>query len=125
MVKKIITNLDSSKASGPDCIPVVLKNSEPLTNFEKLLSKLLMKCEIEKYGLFSDFRYGFRSSQSTSDLLTVLSDRISRAFNRSGATRVVALDISKPFYRFGILVFFTNLSLKYFQVGHLAIFFSQ
>ena len=29
MVKKVITNLDSSKASGPDCIPVVvLKNCE-------------------------------------------------------------------------------------------------
>ena len=30
MVKKVITNLDSSEASGPDCIPVVvLKNCEP------------------------------------------------------------------------------------------------
>ena len=30
MVKKVITNLDSSKASGPDCIPVVvLENCEP------------------------------------------------------------------------------------------------
>ena len=30
MVKKVITNLDSSMASGPDCIPVmVLKNCEP------------------------------------------------------------------------------------------------
>ena len=30
MVKKVIKNLDSSKASGPDCIPVVvLKNCEP------------------------------------------------------------------------------------------------
>ena len=30
MVKKVITNPDSSKASGPDCIPVVvLKNCEP------------------------------------------------------------------------------------------------
>ena len=30
MVKKVIMNLDSSKASGPDCIPVVvLKNCEP------------------------------------------------------------------------------------------------
>ena len=30
MVKKVITNLDSSKASGPDCMPVVvLKNCEP------------------------------------------------------------------------------------------------
>ena len=30
MVKKIIKNLDSSKAPRPDCIPVVvLKNCEP------------------------------------------------------------------------------------------------
>ena len=30
IVKKVIVNLDSSKASGPDCIPVVvLKNCEP------------------------------------------------------------------------------------------------
>ena len=30
MVKKVTTNLDSSKAAGPDCVPVVaLKNSEP------------------------------------------------------------------------------------------------
>ena len=30
MAKKVITNLDSSKLSGPDCIPVVvLKNCEP------------------------------------------------------------------------------------------------
>ena len=30
MVKKVIKNIDSSKASGPDCIPVVvLKNYEP------------------------------------------------------------------------------------------------
>ena len=34
-----------------------------------------------------------------SDLLTVVSDRIARAFNRSGATRAVALDISKTFDR--------------------------
>ena len=49
--------------------------------------------------LFSDFQYGFRSSQSTADLLTVISDRIARAFNRSGATLAVALDISKAFDR--------------------------
>ena len=48
---------------------------------------------------FSDFRYGFRSSQSTVDLLTVVSNSISRAFNSSGATRAVALDISKAFDR--------------------------
>ena len=48
---------------------------------------------------FSDFKYGFRSSQSTADLLTVVSDRVARAFNRSGATGAVALDISKTFDR--------------------------
>ena len=39
------------------------------------------------------------SSRSTADLQTVVSDRIARAFNRSGATRAVALDISKAFDR--------------------------
>ena len=46
-----------------------------------------------------DFQYGFRSSQSTADLLTIVFDRIARAFNRSGATQAVALDISKAFDR--------------------------
>ena len=40
-----------------------------------------------------------RSSQSTADLPTVVSDRIARAFNRSEATRAVVLDISKAFDR--------------------------
>ena len=34
---------------------------------------------------FFDFQYGFRSSRSTADFLTVVSDRIARVFNRSGA----------------------------------------
>ena len=37
----------------------------------------------------------FRSSLSTADLLTAVCDRIARAFNRSGVTRAVALDIFK------------------------------
>ena len=41
----------------------------------------------------------FRSSWSTADLLTVVSDTIVRAFNRSGATRPQALYISKAFDR--------------------------
>ena len=139
MVKKVITNLDSSKASGPDCFPVVaLKNCEPelsyiLTKlfnmclkesrfpdcwkvssvvpvfknvgerftaknyhpvsllsvvskvFEKLVNNRIVD-HLENCGLFSDFQYGFRSSRSTADLLTVVSDRIARAFNRFGAT---------------------------------------
>ena len=66
--------------------------------FEKLVNNRLVD-HLEKCGLFSDFQYGFRSSQSTADLLTVVSDRIARAFNRSGATRAVALAISKAFDR--------------------------
>ena len=159
MVKKAITNLDSSKASGPDCIPVVvLKSCEPELSY--ILAKLFNKClkescfpdcwkvssvvpvfknvgerstgknyrpvsllsvvskvfeklvnrivaHLQICGLFSDFQYGFRSSRdllevfsrSTADLLTVVSDRIAGAFNRSGATRAVALDISKAFDR--------------------------
>ena len=151
MVKKVITNLDSSKPSGPDCfVEVVLKNCEP--EFSYILSELFNKflkesCSpncwkvlsgvilvfksvgerstaknyrpvsllslvrkafekvvnsrivdhLEKCFFFSDFQYGFRSSRSTADLLTDVSDRIARAFNRSRATQPVALDISKEF----------------------------
>ena len=43
MVKKVITNLDSSKASGPYCIPVVvLKNCEP--ELSHTLAKVFNKC---------------------------------------------------------------------------------
>ena len=44
---------------------------------------------------FSGFQYSFRSPRSTEDLLTVLSNRIARDFNRPGTTQAVALDISK------------------------------
>ena len=66
--------------------------------FEKLVNNTIVD-HLEKCGLFSGFQYGFRSSQSTTDLLTVVSDRITRAFKRFAATRAVALDISKAFYR--------------------------
>ena len=174
MVNKVITNLDSSKASGPDCIPVVvLKNCEPELSY--ILAKLFNKClkesyfpdcwkvssvvpvfknvgerstaknyrpvsllsvskvfeklvnnrivdHLEKCGLFSDFQYGFRSSRSTADLLTVVSDRIARAFNRSGATRAVALDISKAFDRVWHAGLLHKLNLMEFQVRYLALF---
>ena len=57
--------------------------------FEKLLNNKIVH-HLEKRGLFSDFQYCFWSSLSTADHLTVVSDRIARAFNRSGATRPVA-----------------------------------
>ena len=66
--------------------------------FEKRVNNRIVD-HLEKCGLFSDFQYGFRSSRSTADLLTAVSDRIARAFNRFGATGAVALDISKAFDR--------------------------
>ena len=66
--------------------------------FEKLVNNRIVD-HLEKCGLFCDFQYGFRSSRSPADLLTVVSDRIAKAFNRSGTTRAVALDISKAFDR--------------------------
>ena len=65
------------------------KNYRPSRVFEKLVNNRLVG-HLEKCGLFSNFQYGFRSSQSNADLLTVVSDRIARGFNRSGATRAVA-----------------------------------
>ena len=81
------------------------KNYRPLTLlpvvrkvFEKLVNNRIAD-HLEKYGLYSDFQYGFRSSRSTADLLAVVSDRIARAFNRPGPNRAVVLDISKAFDR--------------------------
>ena len=39
---------------------------------------------LEKYCLFSDFQYGFRSCQQTADLQSLVSNRIARAFNMLG-----------------------------------------
>ena len=46
MVKKVIMNLDLSRASGPDCIPVlVLKNCEPELSY--ILAERFNKCRKE------------------------------------------------------------------------------
>ena len=66
--------------------------------FEKHVNNRIVD-HLEKCGLFSDFQCGFRSSQSTADLLTVVSDRIARGFSRSGATRAGTFDICKAFDR--------------------------
>ena len=162
-------NLDLSKASGHDCIPVVvLKNCEPELSY--ILAELFNKClkescfpdcwkvstvlpvfknfgerstaksyrpvsllsvvskvfeklvnnrivdHLEKCGLFSDFQYGFRSSRSTADLLTVVSDRIAKALTGLGLLELWHLIYPRLLTGFGMLVFFTNLSLMEFQV---------
>ena len=51
------------------------------------------------WPFFFYFQFGFKSCRSTADLLTVVSDRIAKAFNRFWATRAVVLNISKAFDR--------------------------
>ena len=140
MVKKFITNLDSSKAPGPDCIPVVFlkncqhepsyilaelfsrclkescfpdcwkvssvvpvfqnvgetstaKNCHPVSLlsvgkvFEKLVKNRIAD-HLEKCGVFSDSQYGFRSSQSAADLLTIVSDIIARLLTGLGLLKL-------------------------------------
>ena len=100
MVRKVVMNLDLSKASGPDCIPVVvLKNYEHELSY--ILSELFNKCL--KESCFPDCwrvssvvpvfkNVGERSTAKKYHSL-VVSDRTARAFNRSGVTQAVALDI--------------------------------
>ena len=64
--------------------------------FEKLVNNKFVD-HLGKCGLFSNFKKGFRSSWSTADPLTVVSDRSASAFDRSGATWALALDMSKAF----------------------------
>ena len=65
-----------------------LKNYRPVSLFS-VVSKVFEKLgssrnvdHLQKCGLFSDFQYGFKSSRSIPDLLTVVSDRIARACDR-------------------------------------------
>ena len=149
-VASLIKELDATKATGPDNIPVVvLKHLSP--ELSPILAKLFNRClkercfptswktsavcpvfknageksapsqyrpisllsiisklfecvinkrvldHLVKNNLLSDVQYGFRSSRSTADVLTVLTHRISEAIAKGNHTRVIALDISKAF----------------------------
>ena len=89
--------------------------------FQKLVNKRIVD-HLDKCGLFSDSQYALRSSLSPADLQTVISDRIARAFNRSGSTQAVALDKSKAFDWVWHTGFLHNSSLMEFQVRYLALF---
>ena len=104
------------------------KNYHPvslLSVFSKVFGKLVNNRTVdhlEKSGLFTDFQYGFRSCQLTADLLTLVSDKVTRAFGLSGILKVSHLIYPRFLTGFGMvwLVFFTNLSLMEFQVSYLA-----
>ena len=55
--------------------------------FQKLINNRIVD-HIEKGSLFSNFQYGFMSSRSTVDLLTVASDGIARAINKPGLLKL-------------------------------------
>ena len=95
-VVPVFKNVGERSTAKNDC-PISLL-SVVIKVFEKLVNNRIVD-HLEKCGLFSDFQYGFRSSLSIANLLTVVSDRIARAFNRSVANRALALDISKAFDR--------------------------
>ena len=102
-----------------------------LVSLPSVVSKVVEKSvnnrivdHLEKCGLFSNFQYAFRSSRSTADLLTVVSDRIAKAFNKSGATRTVALDITKAFDRVWHVGLLHKLK-SYGTSGQIFVFFSS
>ena len=56
MVKMVISNLDSSKASGPDCIPVVVPNNCK-SELSYILAELFNQCLKESFfQIFGRFR---------------------------------------------------------------------
>ena len=85
---------------------------------EKLVNNRIID-DLKKCGLFSDFQYSFRSSQSTADLLTVVSDRIARAFNRFGATSAVTPEAFDKVWYPGLL---HKRKCYKIQVRYLALF---
>ena len=92
-VFKNVGERSTAKNYHPVSLPSVVNKV-----FEKLVNNTIVD-HLEKCGLFSDFQYGFRSSRSTADLLTVVSDRIARAFDSSGAAPAIVLDTFKAFDR--------------------------
>ena len=73
-------------------LPVVSKA------FEKFVNNRIVD-HLKKCGIYSYFQYSFKFSRSAIDVLTVVSDRTSRDFNRYVAARAATLDIFKAFYR--------------------------
>ena len=175
MVRNVVMNLDLSKASGPNCIPVVvLKNCEPELSY--ILAKLFNKCP--KESCFPDCwkvssvvpvfkNVGDRSTTKNFCPVSLLSV-VSKVFEELANNRIVdylekcglflissivlallyqlliflqlyliellglltglrLLELWHLIYPwlltgFGMLVFFTNLSLMEFQVRYSTLF---
>ena len=173
MVTKVVMNLDLSKASGSDCIPVVvLKNCGPELSYilAELFNKCLKKSCFPDCWKFSSVvlvfkNVGERSTAKNYRPVSLLSV-VSKVFEKLVNNRIVdhlekcglfsgmvsclldqlliysqlylielvglltglgLLELWHLIYprlltRFGMLVFFTNLSLQEFQVRYSALF---
>ena len=109
MIKKVIMNLDLSKASGSDCIPVVvLKKREPELSYT--LSELFNKCQKESC---------FPECWKVSSVVPVFKNVGEKP--EAKTYRPVSL-YPRLTTGFGMLVLLTNVSLVEFQVRYLALF---
>ena len=81
---------DSGNYRPISLLPIVSKV------FESLIASSIIR-HADSLKLFSDCQYGFRATRSTADVLTVISERLSRVLEAGGRARAVALDISKAF----------------------------
>ena len=105
LVKKVIMNLDLSKASGHDCIPVVVLKNFKL-ELSDILAELFNKCL--KESCFPDCwkvssvlpafkNVGERSTAKNYRPVSLLSV-VSKVFESATTTRAMALDTSKAFH---------------------------
>ena len=108
MVKKVITNLDLSRASGPDCIPaVVLKNceSELSYNLAKLFNNCLKEsCFPDSWKVSSVVpvfkNVGERSTAKNYHLVTLLKKKLYGPFSWMGFNCLKARATSRRQFTF-------------------------
>ena len=90
VIKNSGERCDFSKYRPISLLPIISKV------FESLINNHIIT-HLEKFSRLSDVQYGFRSSRSTADILTVITDPIVRSLDSSFETRTIALNISKAF----------------------------
>ena len=110
MIKKLIMNLDLSKASGPDCIPVVvLKNCEPKLSY--ILAKFFNKCLKESC---------FPNCRKVSLVVPVFKNIGERSTAKNYCPISLLSVVSKVFEKLvnnRLFISYKNVAFFYFQCG--------
>ena len=83
--------------------PLVMNNYRPI-RLPSCISKILEKIMYRRLtrflihqNFFYDLQFGFRMNYSTSDAITFMIDKISKAFDKKEMTLAIFLDLSKAF----------------------------